>query len=119
MRRDIRKVLNCEVVKLPTKAHDGAGGNTTIIAAYVPYKRVAPVLLFSHGNAVDLGQMLPFYRSVCLRHIREAALVCQAPGHTDYNELQLANSCKELAAWLALRDMHASATVEWQVHMVC
>ena len=62
--RDVRKVLNCDVVRLPTKPRQGAGGNTTIIVAYVPYKRVVPVLLFSHGNAVDLGQMLPFYRCV-------------------------------------------------------
>ena len=61
--REIRKVLSCEVVRLDTKPVRGGGGNTQIIVAWVPYKTVVPTLLFSHGNAVDLGQMLPFYRS--------------------------------------------------------
>ena len=56
-------MLNCEVVRLDTKPIRGGGGNTQIIAAWVPYKTVVPTMLFSHGNAVDLGQMLPFYRS--------------------------------------------------------
>lgn len=60
--RDMRKVLNCEVVRLHTKPIRGGGGNTQIIAAWIPYKTVVPTMLFSHGNAVDLGQMLPFYR---------------------------------------------------------
>lgn len=61
--RNVRKVLNCEVVWLDTKPIRGGGGNTQIVAAWVPYKSVVPTMLFSHGNAVDLGQMLPFYRS--------------------------------------------------------
>lgn len=60
--RQVRKVLNCEVVRLDTKPIRGGGGNTQIVAAWVPYKTVVPTMLFSHGNAVDLGQMLPFYR---------------------------------------------------------
>lgn len=60
--REMRKVLNCEVVRLDTKPIIGGGGNTQIIVAWVPYKTVVPTMLFSHGNAVDLGQMLPFYR---------------------------------------------------------
>ncbi len=60
--RDIRKVLNCEVLHIKTKPHRGGGGNTTIVVAWVPYHSVVPTMLFSHGNAVDLGQMLPFYR---------------------------------------------------------
>ena len=55
-------MLNCEVVRLNTKPICGCGGNTQIVAAWVPYKTVVPTMLFSHGNAVDLGQMLPFYR---------------------------------------------------------
>lgn len=61
--REMRKVLNCEVVRLHTKPIRGGGGNTQIIAAWISYKTVVPTMLFSHGNAVDLGQMLPFYRS--------------------------------------------------------
>ncbi len=64
--REIRKVLNCEVLYLDTKPHRGGGGNTKIVVAWVPYKTVAPTMLFSHGNAVDLGQMLPFYRCILL-----------------------------------------------------
>ncbi|KAL3163120.1 hypothetical protein ABBQ32_009534 [Trebouxia sp. C0010 RCD-2024] len=60
---EMRKVLNCEVVRLHTKPIRGGGGNTQIIAAWISYKTVVPTMLFSHGNAVDLGQMLPFYRS--------------------------------------------------------
>lgn len=55
-------MLNCEVVWLDTMPIRGGGGNTQIVAAWVPYKTVVPTMLFSHGNAVDLGQMLPFYR---------------------------------------------------------
>ena len=34
-----------------------------IVAAYIPTRRHSdPTLLYSHGNAVDLGQMLPFYK---------------------------------------------------------
>lgn len=61
---EMRKVLNCEVVRLHTKPIRGGGGNTQIIAAWISYKTVVPTMLFSHGNAVDLGQMLPFYREL-------------------------------------------------------
>ena len=60
--RDLRKVLNCEVVQLDTMQTRGGGGNSKIVVAWLPYKNVVPTMLFSHGNAVDLGQMLPFYR---------------------------------------------------------
>ena len=60
--REIRKVLNCEVLHLDTRAHRGGGGKTKIVVAWLPYKSVGPTMLFSHGNAVDLGQMMPFYR---------------------------------------------------------
>lgn len=59
--RGYPKVLNCEVVKLRTRLGE------TIIGAYFPRKsrtvgyRV-PTILFSHGNAVDLGILLGFFR---------------------------------------------------------
>lgn len=44
----------------------GKGDDGRIVAAFVDYnsrgRRTKRTLLFSHGNAVDLGQMLPFYR---------------------------------------------------------
>lgn len=55
--RGARKVLGCDVFTLRTKH------GSDIVAAYVPTRRHSdPTLLFSHGNAVDLGQMLPFYK---------------------------------------------------------
>ena len=73
--REVRKVLNCEVVRLHTKPIRGGGGNTQIIAAWIPYKTVVPTMLFSHGNAVDLGQMLPFYRYIVPRIAASCLLV--------------------------------------------
>ena len=38
-----------------------------IVAAWIPYNpQCRGTMLFSHGNAVDLGLMLPFYRSALL-----------------------------------------------------
>ncbi len=67
MRRDVPKVLQCEVFRVPTGGRQRGGPDSNqLVAAYVPYTRrgqpVAPTVLFSHGNAVDLGQMMPFYK---------------------------------------------------------
>lgn len=56
------KVLAAEVVKLQTKPYKGLGGGSEIVAAFLAYKKARPTLLFSHGNAVDLGIMLPFLK---------------------------------------------------------
>ncbi|EIE24656.1 alpha/beta-hydrolase [Coccomyxa subellipsoidea C-169] len=57
--RGLRKVLDCQVVRLDTKR------GTNIVAAYIPFRRdTKPTILFSHGNAVDLALMLPFYREI-------------------------------------------------------
>ena len=38
-----------------------------VVAAWIPYTpQCRGTMLFSHGNAVDLGLMLPFYRSALL-----------------------------------------------------
>lgn len=59
------KVLEARVVQLQVP-RCGAGGNTSAWTAWVPYKQaghaVKRSILFSHGNAVDLGHMLPIYR---------------------------------------------------------
>jgi hypothetical protein len=53
------------VLKLTTKPHKGVGRSEEIVAAFIPYKKGwGPTILHSHGNAVDLGQMLPFYKWV-------------------------------------------------------
>lgn len=60
----------CTVKLLDTKpTRKGDGGGSHIVCAYVPCKwnqlQHAPVtILYSHGNAVDLGQMLPMYRQL-------------------------------------------------------
>ena len=60
--RGVRKVLNCQVVHVQTSR------GTSIVAAYVPIRKDSQrTILFSHGNAVDLGLMLPFYWSVFSR----------------------------------------------------
>lgn len=52
-----------DVYRVPTPR----GHVTTVM---MPYKDSSSVLLFSHGNAVDLGVMLPFYADlVSLLHI--------------------------------------------------
>ncbi|GAX81505.1 hypothetical protein CEUSTIGMA_g8933.t1 [Chlamydomonas eustigma] len=69
---DIPRVLHCDIKRLETKAtkRGGHGGGSTIITAYVPYRwksnhsSAKMTILYSHGNAVDLGQMLPVYREI-------------------------------------------------------
>lgn len=57
--RQARKVLGCDVFTLRTKH------GSDIVAAYIPTRTHSdPTLLYSHGNAVDLGQMLPFYKYI-------------------------------------------------------
>ncbi len=61
--RRVRKVLNCQVVQIKTSR------GTTIVAAYVAIRKNSQrTILFSHGNAVDLGLMLPFYRWAASTH---------------------------------------------------
>eukprot|EP00197_Chlamydomonas_leiostraca_P005147 CAMPEP_0202876228 /NCGR_PEP_ID=MMETSP1391-20130828/28675_1 /ASSEMBLY_ACC=CAM_ASM_000867 /TAXON_ID=1034604 /ORGANISM="Chlamydomonas leiostraca, Strain SAG 11-49" /LENGTH=340 /DNA_ID=CAMNT_0049558033 /DNA_START=86 /DNA_END=1109 /DNA_ORIENTATION=+ len=65
---DIPKVLQCSVMKVDTSPtpKGGHGGGQTIVTAYVPYRGTPTqtTILYSHGNAVDLGQMLPIYREL-------------------------------------------------------
>lgn len=67
---DYPKVLRCKVVRLHTKPNKQGGGNTNIVCAYYPCRdklsgsRAKLTVLYSHGNAVDLGQMLPIYRDL-------------------------------------------------------
>mmetsp|Transcript_12822 Transcript_12822/g.27721 ORF Transcript_12822/g.27721 Transcript_12822/m.27721 type:complete len:329 (-) Transcript_12822:518-1504(-) len=62
---DVPKVLQCTVKKLTTKpTKKGEGGGSEIITAFVPHRSATITILYSHGNAVDLGQMLPVYREL-------------------------------------------------------
>ena len=67
--RDFPKILSCKVAKLQTQPlpKKGGGGGSEIVTAFCPYKPqgggIAKItMLYSHGNAVDLGQMLPVFR---------------------------------------------------------
>lgn len=87
--RDVPKVLQCKVRVIPVPALKRGGGGTSIVTAFFRYgshsrssnassgaagsaSAAAAVaaaaasnrltLLYSHGNAVDLGHMLPVYR---------------------------------------------------------
>lgn len=63
-------VLKCKVSKIKTKPNKQGGGGFEIVAAYYPCRhkiegeRGKLTILYSHGNAVDLGQMLPIYRDL-------------------------------------------------------
>ncbi len=61
-------MLSCTVVKLRREEGRRGAAQQEIVAAHVAYspqgRRTNHTLVFSHGNAVDLGQMLPFYRWV-------------------------------------------------------
>ena len=57
--RGLRKVPDAQVMQLQTRR------GSSIVAALISYHlKDRPTLLFSHGNAVDLALMLPFYRHV-------------------------------------------------------
>ncbi|KAF5834751.1 Alpha/Beta hydrolase protein [Dunaliella salina] len=70
------RIPSCKVMKLTTDKTKvgGWGGGDTIVTAYIKYhsssqpssanQSARPTLLYSHGNAVDLGQMLPVYREI-------------------------------------------------------
>lgn len=68
------KVVDCDVLKIRTKALKGGGGDEEIVAVRVPYRPPGGVhrgriltILYSHGNAVDLGQILPFFKEIAGR----------------------------------------------------
>lgn len=59
--RGLRKVPDAQVMQLQTRR------GSSVVAALISYHlKDRPTLLFSHGNAVDLALMLPFYRHVKL-----------------------------------------------------
>ena len=71
--------------QIPTAGHQrGKQDASQIVAAYVPYKRrgqpVRPTMLFSHGNAVDLGQMMPFYKCARISSTRDVQTLGSIPG---------------------------------------
>jgi len=89
-------VVHCEIAMASTaKIQKDSPNCEEIVTAFVPFKRsgqrVRPTILFSHGNAVDLGQMLPFYRFACIQliyrpFIAKINLYVQ-PSHIQYHPL--------------------------------
>lgn len=70
----VHKVLGCTVEQIKTPRRKGGGGDTVIVFARIPYRPPGGVhkgkiltVLYSHGNAVDLGQMMPFYKELSVR----------------------------------------------------
>lgn len=61
-------MTDCDVFYVDTEPTKHGGGNTKVICARVPYRPPGGInrriftLLYSHGNAVDLGQTLPFLK---------------------------------------------------------
>lgn len=54
---------NVDVVKLPTRR------GTEIVAVYVRYPMATSTLLYSHGNAADIGQMYELFIELSI-HLR-------------------------------------------------
>lgn len=54
---------NVEVLKLPTRR------GTEIVAVYVRYPMATSTLLYSHGNAADVGQMYELFIELSI-HLR-------------------------------------------------
>ncbi len=54
------------MLRIPTGSRRKGVPAEFIVGAFIPYtsagRESKRTILFSHGNAVDLGQMLPFYR---------------------------------------------------------
>lgn len=66
------RIPKCKVLKVKTQPTEAGGGNQTIVTCYLaakpepgedPAQRLT--LLYSHGNAVDLGQMLFMWVWLC------------------------------------------------------
>ena len=65
-----KKVPRAQVTQIPVLTANGKETGDTIVTAYIAApSTVRFTLLHSHGNAVDLGQMLPFYEDLarCLK----------------------------------------------------
>lgn len=62
---------DAQVLQLQTKR-----GSLIVAALISHHLKERPTILFSHGNAVDLALMLPFYRCACVA----MAAHCHATG---------------------------------------
>lgn len=88
-----KKVLKAEVAEIPIAT--GRGKGDTIVVAYI--KAPTPVrftLLHSHGNAVDLGQMLPYYEQLAkLLHVNVCAYDYRGYGQSSPGTAPTATLC--------------------------
>jgi len=86
-----KKVPRAEIAEIPIA--NGRRKGETILTAYV--KAPTPVsftLLHSHGNAVDLGQMLPFYEQIS-KHLRVNVFAYDYRGYGQSSGTPAASSC--------------------------
>ena len=60
---DVAERQNADVLKLPTKR------GTEVVAVYMKNPSASLTLLYSHGNAADLGQMYELFSELSL-HLR-------------------------------------------------
>mmetsp|Transcript_14510 Transcript_14510/g.40862 ORF Transcript_14510/g.40862 Transcript_14510/m.40862 type:complete len:279 (-) Transcript_14510:34-870(-) len=60
----IPRVHGCDAFKLQTEKRKAGGGGEEIVCVMVSNRSAKKTLLYSHGNAVDLGQMQPFFRDL-------------------------------------------------------
>ncbi len=59
--RDEKLLRHCTCRVLKTKRRRGGGGGEDIVSLFVPYPGAKKTILYSHGNAVDLGIMHHFH----------------------------------------------------------
>ncbi|KAI4320159.1 hypothetical protein MLD38_033665 [Melastoma candidum] len=89
---------NVEVLKLPTRK------GTEIVAMYVRYPMASSTLLYSHGNAADLGQMYELFVELSI-HLRVNLMGYDYSGYgqstgkpteqNTYSDIEAAYNCLE------------------------
>ncbi|XP_059639923.1 uncharacterized protein LOC132282316 [Cornus florida] len=89
---------NVEVLKLPTRR------GTEIVAVYVRYPMATSTLLYSHGNAADIGQMYELFIELSI-HLRVNLMGYDYSGygqssgkpseHNTYADIEAAYKCLE------------------------
>ncbi|CAA0836156.1 alpha/beta-Hydrolases superfamily protein [Striga hermonthica] len=89
---------NVDVLKLPTRR------GTEIVAVYVRYPMASSTLLYSHGNAADIGQMYELFIELSI-HLRVNLLGYDYSGygqstgkpseHNTYADIEAAYKCLE------------------------
>mmetsp|Transcript_46875 Transcript_46875/g.119584 ORF Transcript_46875/g.119584 Transcript_46875/m.119584 type:complete len:286 (+) Transcript_46875:487-1344(+) len=88
----IPRIPDVEVFRLPTKRRKEGGGGETVLCCYMRHRAAKLTLLYSHGNAVDLGQMQPFYRELS-NHLKVNILGYDYSGYGESSGFATVNNC--------------------------